>query len=132
MDKVLGHAGAGVPDLDDDVPRVARHRDIHPSERRAGRRVEGIVDQVAHQGDQIVVVQRALDKHCALRDVEFDAAFRGRCGLGQQKSAEHRIANPLQERLAEPLMHARDLADQPHGLIGSAQLYQPGNHVEAI
>ncbi len=106
-------------------------RHIDGGARLAGDRLHGVVDEVAEQRDQIVVVEHPARAR-RLRDLQLDSALSGHRRLGQQQGGKHRVTDAGDDGLGQLLLHGRGLGDQLHRLLAPAQLDQPGDRVQTV
>ena len=106
MRAVLGRdARAGVVHLDVQGVGVAGQADAHALRRgRAGLGdgVEGVVDEVADEGDEVARVDGELGGQAA-RDLEVDAALGRLRGLAEQQRRQDRLLDGRDELVGEPL-----------------------------
>ena len=92
--------------LDDHIAVILPDRDLDPartSVRRGRDGIQGVVDQVADNGDQVARMTGIPVEPGVRGKAELDVALSGHGGFSQQQGAEHGIADALQQRFGQLL-----------------------------
>ena len=108
-----------------------RHADPPVTQRRR-RRVQGVVDEVAEQRDQVLAVDGAAGHDGVVADAKLNSSLRRHGGLREEERAEHRITDPFQQRFRQLLMQPGGLSDELHRVVASAHLHESRDRVQAI
>src|SRR5207244_1463241 len=121
-----GDPRAGIVHLDHQLAILLVDRDADPTLAGRSGGVEGVVDEVAQERDQVLAANRrsalrtpgrAARHHRFVADAELDSTLGSGRRLWQQQGAQPRVADPLRPGLRQLLVEARGLGDELHGVF---------------
>ena len=106
--------------------------DLDPGVRRAGGRVQRVVDEVADDRHQAARVHQPVGQQCPGRDAQRHAALRRHRRLADQQRGQQRVVDLLGDLLGGGPVHADHLGDELHRLLVHLQFEQPEQGVQPV
>src|SRR5947208_9599966 len=126
-------AGTRIADAHADAFRSGLHRDFDPSwSGRARDGVDGVVDEVTNDGDEVSCIRGIRRKTCLTGEPELDAPLVRDRGLGQEQRGQRGIADPLVHEVDELLVHEGRPSDEADRFIGTAELDETGDRMQLV